>query len=416
MTRHRALRRLVALAAGCLACALPAVAHGARAERVVAGVPEPANLAFDARGRLWIASGGHLPKSSNGVWLVRRPRARPVQVIAGRYSALGLTWHRGRLYLAYIVPAASGGHVGQVSVYWGFDGRRFARSRVLVDGLPVGRHRLGSIVAGPGGRLYLGVGSEYDNRASRSRLSGTVISFRRSGGDVRLEATGLRNPYGLAFIPGTSTLLISEHGRDDLGLHHPPEELNALRVSGSPVDFGFPECYGQGGPACRGTRSPLVDLPAHSAPGALAVSARSPSRAVAYLPRFGSSFAANPTGGDIVAIDLRRDGGTWRARSRSFATGLGLQNPLGAAIDRAGRLHVSLWTDQRVLRYRLPRATAPRVRRASPAVSLGRLPATAGGLLAGLVGVRAGAACLALPCAEALPLWRAAARIAKAYR
>ncbi len=157
-------------------------------------------------------------------------------------------------------------HFGRVTAFWGFDGRRFRRSRVIVDDLLTGLHRVNSIVPGPRGRFYLGVGSRFDNQCAAARLSGTVVSFRSDGKRLRAEATGLRNPYGLAFLPGTSTLLISDHGRDDLGLKRPDEEVNLVDVAGPAPDFGFPDCFGQGGPACSGTRPPLAKLAPHAAP------------------------------------------------------------------------------------------------------------------------------------------------------
>jgi glucose/arabinose dehydrogenase len=295
-----------------------------------------------------------------------------VHVVRDLFSALGLTWRGAWLYVAHIVPAGGpSGYVGRVTAFSGFDGRDFARSRVVVDGLPVGLHRLGSIVTGPRGRLYLGIGSRYDARASGERLSGTVVSFRPSGRGLRVEATGLRNPYGLAFLPRTSLLLMSDHGRDDLGLREPPEEVNLLDVSGPAVDFGFPGCFGQGGPACRGTRPALARLAAHAAPGGVAVVRSSDTRATAYVPEFGSSFPDQPTGGDVVAVALRRHAGRWRATTRRLARGLGRQNPLGAAIGPDGRLYVSLWTRGRVVRFDLPRPRPARraaaTRRAPPA-------------------------------------------------
>jgi glucose/arabinose dehydrogenase len=224
---------------------------------------------------------------------------------------------------------------------------------VVVDGLPIGRHRLGSIAPGPDGRLYLGVGSQYDDRPSDAALSGTVVSFDAAGRGLRVEATGLRNPYGLAFLPGTMQLLVSEHGRDDLGLRRPPEEVNLLDVRGRAPDFGFPACFNQGGGPCRGTRRPLVRLPAHAAPGAVAVLRRSATAMTAFVPEFGSSFDAQPTGGDVVALDLARGGGRWRASARRLAgtRRLGRQNPLGAAVGPGGALYVTLWSRGRIVRF-----------------------------------------------------------------
>jgi glucose/arabinose dehydrogenase len=343
------------LVAVCAVLAWPPVAgarvqvpEGVRLERFASGIPNPANLAFDRRRRLWVTSAGHLAAAADGVWMVPRRGARPRHVIRGLFSALGLVWHRGELYVSHVVPYATFAprHTGRVVAYSRFDGRRFRRRRVVVAGLPVGRHRVDSLAAGRDGRLYLGIGSESDNRPSSRRLSGTVVSFRPRGGSVLVEARGLRNPYGLAFLPGGRRLLVSEHGRDDLGPGRPPDELDVVDPRGPVRWYGFPQCWHQGGAACRGARAPLAFLRAHSAPGAVAVAARfgrwGPS---AFVPRFGSSFEANASGGDVVRVPLRG-----RARVERFASGFGIQEPLGAAIGPDGGLYVSLWDSGRIVR------------------------------------------------------------------
>jgi glucose/arabinose dehydrogenase len=342
-------------------------AGAAQPQPFASAIPEPTNLAFDTRDRLWVTSGGNVTQRSNGVWLIRRRGARPEQIIAGLYSALGLTWHQRRLYVSHVTPnrSSAASHLGRVTAFWGFDGRRFRRSRVVVDGLPTGLHRVNSLVPGVDRRLYLGVGSRFDNRTTPARLSGTVVSFKPGGGDLQVEATGLRNPYGLAFVPGTTTLLISDHGRDDLGLRRPHEEVNLVDVTGPAPDFGFPECFGQGGAACAGTQPPLAWLDPHAAPGAVAVVRTSPTAATAYVTEFGSSFDAQPTGGDVVALRLTRRGDRWSAVRRRFALGLGRQNPLGAVIGNDNALYVSLWRSQKIVRFPLPRRATPA---ASPAV------------------------------------------------
>jgi glucose/arabinose dehydrogenase len=375
-------RALIAAVLALLAWSAPAAAQvsapdGVRVQRVASGIPHPSNLAFDRRGRLWVTSAGHQTAASDGVWMVRRRGARPVHVVDGLFSALGVLWHRGELYVSHVVPYATfaDAHLGRVVAYSGFDGRRFTRSRVVVDGLPTGRHRVDSLAAGPDGRIYLGVGSQFDAERSSERMSAVVVSFRPNGGGLRIEARGLRNPYGLAFVPGTSRLLVSEHGRDDLGLREPPEELNVVQVRRRAGWYGFPECWGQGGAACRGAVAPFVRMEAHSAPGAVVAVRRfgrwGPS---AFVARFGSSFPDNPTGGDIVRVPLRRG----RARAVRFATGFGRQEPLGLALGPGGALYVSRWTSGRIDRLVPPR---PRARRPLPARLAGRVTA----LILGLV-------------------------------
>ena len=346
---------------------------GVELQRYAKGIPNPSNLAFDGRGRLWATSAGVEAAAADGVWLVPRRGARPRQVVSGLFSALGLTWHRRELYVSHIVPHATFAprHTGRVVAYSGFDGRRFARSRIVVDGLPVARHRVDSIVAGPAGRLYLGIGSESDHDPSSSELAGTVVSFRPNGGGLRVEARGLRNPYGLAVGVGgdgvRGRLLVSEHGRDDLGLRSPPDELNLVDPSGRARWYGFPGCWGQGGAPCRGAAAPLARLAPHSAPGAVVVARRfgrwGPS---AFVTRFGSTFREHPTGGDVVRVSLAGLGRRPTAPVQRFATGFGHQEPLGAALGPGGALYVSLWRSGRVVRL-VPPPRPPRAATSSAA-------------------------------------------------
>jgi glucose/arabinose dehydrogenase len=316
---------------------------------VARGLPFPTNLAFDPAGGLWVTSGAGGPQPGDGVWYVRRTGARPRHVAGGMHTALGLTWFRGDLYVAHVVTPRT----GRVTALEGFDGRRFARRRTVVRSLPIGRHTVDSIVPGPGGRLYLGVGSEFDARPSRRRLAGSVVSFRPDGSGLRAEARGLRNPYGLAFIPGTSRLLVTDNGRDDLGLRRPPEELNLVDVAGRAPHFGFPRCFGQGGAACAGTVAPLARLPAHASSDGLAVTADwGGAGLTAFVAQNGTSFPRRPAGNDVRRIDLdKRRGGGYRARVSVLARGFRAKDPLGAAIGPDGRLYVTLFLSGRIVRF-----------------------------------------------------------------
>ena len=44
--------------------------------------------------------------------------------------------------------------------------------------------------------------------------AGTVVSFKGDGSDLRIEAKGLRGPFGLAFLPGSASLLVTDDGGD----------------------------------------------------------------------------------------------------------------------------------------------------------------------------------------------------------
>jgi glucose/arabinose dehydrogenase len=334
--------------------------EGVEVSTVARGVPQPSNIAFDEDGGIWVTSAGYAARSSDGVWYVPRAGARPRQVVGRLLYALGLAWHRRELYVAHAHPyGLAGAHTARVVAYSGFDGERFSRSRVVVSGLPVGLHNADSIAPGPDGRLYLGVGNPTDNRPPRSRLSAAVVSFRPSGGGLRVEGRGFRNPYGLAFVPETSTLLVSDNGRDDLGLSRPPDELNAIETTGRARFYGFPRCWGRRGGSCRGSTPPLAGLPPHAAAAGVAVSSDWGGQGLtAFVAQNGSSFPSKPTGSDVIAVRLTRHGTGFRGRRARFAQGFRTHDPVGAAIGPDGALYVTLHRSSRIVRFEPPRPPA----------------------------------------------------------
>jgi glucose/arabinose dehydrogenase len=323
----RALAALAVIAAGVLG------AHRAVTTVLAPTVPFPTNIVFDSHGGMWLTSGAGGAQASDGVWYLPAGGHVARHVAGGLHTALGLTWYRDKLYVGSI-SSPSEGIVTELS---DFNGHSFAQRKRVLHDLPIGRHTVDTIVPGPGGRLYVGVGSTFDHSGPPSR-AGRVLSFLPDGSGVRLEATGLRNPYGLAFIPHTSTLLITDNGRDDLGAFKPPDELDAIDVDGPVKNFGFPHCYDQGGPSCRGTVAPIVRFGAHASSDGIAVSA---DGRTAYVAENGSSFPANPTGSDVQKITLRGSGASLTARRTLLSKAFKAHDPLGATIGPSGKLYVT---------------------------------------------------------------------------
>ena len=106
------------------------------------------------------------------------------------------------------------------------------------------------------------------------------------------------------------------------------------------IDFGYPACYGQGGRACAGKREPLASLPAHAASAGIAVAGD-----VAYVAQNGSAFEENPTGSDVVRVDVSTGRYTvfWRSPVK--------HDPLGAVIGPDGELYVTLYVSGKVVRF-----------------------------------------------------------------
>jgi glucose/arabinose dehydrogenase len=298
---------------------------------VARGIPFATNLAFDGRGRLWVSSGAGGANPSDGIWYV--PPEGPARHVAkGLTAAFGLTWLGDRLYVAHIVSPTS----GAITELAGFTGTGFKRRRVVLRGIPVGNHTLGSIVVGPHGRLFFGAGAARD----KAGPTGRVESFTPGEARPRVEATGLNSAYGLAFAG--SRVLVTDDGRDDLGPNRPPDEVDAFDPAGPVVDFGYPACYGQGGRPCAGTRKPLVSLPAHASPAGTAVRGH-----FTYVADNGSLLPKHPTGNDVQRVDLRTGRRTvfWRSPVK--------HDPTGLAIGPDGDLYLALYASGKVVRFAL---------------------------------------------------------------
>jgi glucose/arabinose dehydrogenase len=285
------------------------------------GLPTASAFAIDARGRLWVATSAAADHRNDGVYLVAHAGARPVKVIAGVRGPLGLTWYRGRLYVASL---------GRVDAFSGLHGTRFAKRTTIITE-PRGHGWNNGIVAAPNGRLVMGISSACDHCASSSRWSATIVSFRPDGSDVRVYAKGIRAPFGLASYPGTGDLLVSMNQRDDLGAKTPPDWL--ARVSQG-EDWRFPGCYGQGGTACAGAPKPIAALDKHAAAGSVAVSG-------------GTALVAEWQGGRVLRVPLA--GST---TAEPFLTGI--RNALALATTSDGAILVGDWGTGRI--YRIARA------------------------------------------------------------
>jgi glucose/arabinose dehydrogenase len=221
-------------------------------------------------------------------------------------------------------------------IYEGFNGTRFTAQRVLIGGLSVGQHTIGSIVPGRDGQLYFGVGSA----GADGPPPGSVLSISPNGGKPTVRATGLRSAFGLAFYG--RLLIVTDTGRDDLGPFRPPEKLYEFNPAGPVVNFGYPACYGQGGKVCAGVRPPLATFAAHATPSGVAVKGD-----VAFVAENGSSFAQNPSGNDIQRVDLRTGQHTvfWRSPVK--------HDPVGVSIGPDGDLYATLFASGKIVRFDL---------------------------------------------------------------
>lgn len=159
------------------------------------------------------------------------------------------------------------GERNEIDRYPWHDGDLRARARqVIIPHLPYGgtadgdTHPYKDLAFGPGNVLYVGFGSSCNactGDASSHPVRGAIYRYNADGGGGTLVARGLRNPEGLAVVPGTGTLWTAVNERDHIPYpikdatgqygrvvpsyvdNHPPDEFTQVRQG---ANYGWPYC------------------------------------------------------------------------------------------------------------------------------------------------------------------------------
>ena len=112
-----------------------------------------------------------------------------------------------------------------------------------------------------GKKIYVTVGSgsnmgEYGEKNEIRRAA--VLEINPDGTGERIFASGLRNPVGLAWAPGTNTLWTAVNERDELGDDLVPDYATSVKENGF---YGWPYAYygKNADPRLKGERMDLVN-------------------------------------------------------------------------------------------------------------------------------------------------------------
>ena len=304
------------------------VPPGWRAEIYATGLERPTALAFGPD-RLLYAT-----QETGEVVAVGPGSTRPRVVARGFDTPLGLAWSGRTAFVS------AQGELWRLRL----SGRTLVGRRALVSGLPHGRHQQDSVVVGRDGRLYFGSGSTCDVCVERDPRSATILSVRQDGTGFRIEARGLRNPFGLAIEPATGRIFVSVNNRDDLGTAEPAEAIVVLRRG---ANYGWPGCWPSWAErrlrgSCVGVTAPLSYLEPHSSANGMAFLG-----GALYVAEWGQ-YLSERWGRKVVRVDPRT------GRVTAFADGF--EHPLAVAADGSRALLVSDWG--RGVVYRLSRIGA----------------------------------------------------------
>jgi glucose/arabinose dehydrogenase len=191
-------------------------------------------------------------------------------------------------------------------------------------------HSTRNIVFDPDGTSFLVAVGSRGNLAVEAEPRATVQRFALDGGGQTTFASGLRNPVGIAFYPGTRDLYVVVNERDGLGDGLVPDYLTRLEPGGF---YGWPYAYlgpipdpGHGAKRpdlVARTLTPDLLFRSHSAPlGLVFYDARQfpPAyRGDAFVALHGSWNSARPTGYSVVRVPF--EGGRPKGYYETFLSG-----------------------------------------------------------------------------------------------
>ena len=207
--------------------------------------PDPAHQDHSIKGfffRLFQKKGGSGVPSPNRITLLRDADGDGVADVRTPYIT-GLTSPFGMALVGSTLYVAD----ADALLAFPYDpaATSISASPRTITALPAQRnhHWTKSLAAGPDGRLYVGVGSnsniaEYGMDEERERSA--IWSIDPADGSHTLLATGLRNPVGVAFLPGTSDLYVVVNERDELGSDLVPDYLTRVQPG---AFYGWPWSY-----------------------------------------------------------------------------------------------------------------------------------------------------------------------------
>jgi hypothetical protein len=296
---------------------VPTAVGGAEVKVVARGIPTPTAFAF-GEGQLFVGGFGdeQHPKVTGGVFTVRG--VKPARLPGSPAHVVGLAYRKGTLY----VSECGCGTPSRILAWSGWNGRRFAKSRIVVTG-PKAFTGFNGIALDRDGTLYAGVSvgdkRRDDYSSGKTRYANSVVAIDPGTGEISVVATGMRQPWQPVFVPGHRGALVADLGQENLGKKRPVDRIVEARKG---ADFGFPACPAKPA-ACARYDKPFATFPAHSSPMGLAA-----LRSRLYVALFGG----DGKGPEVVSMPL--SGGAYKPAL------LGFPAPVVALGSDAGRIYI----------------------------------------------------------------------------
>jgi glucose/arabinose dehydrogenase len=234
---------------------LPQASNGDKVEVVAGGVPTPTAFAF-AGSTVFVGSVDSQSATAAPGGLFTLADGTATKVPNAPPEIFGLAWRAGTLYVSTGPTIVALG---------GWNGTSFSSSQTVYENEGAGFPGFNGLAFGPEGRLYAALALEntYDHSKDPFPLSQAVVSMTTTGGELKVVAEGVRQPFQMNFPKGSKYPFVTVLGQDTTNA--PRDQIVIARPG---RNYGFPTCTWRRSQkqTCNGFDEPQIFLPPHTSP------------------------------------------------------------------------------------------------------------------------------------------------------
>ena len=287
------------------------------------GIGNVSAMAFGPEGRLFVCNYKGADGKLWGEILVFEDQDADGRADTSWVFATGLDQPAG---LAFLDTDLYVSQLGSVVRLVDLDGDHRADSETLILKLfKSGTHKSNGVHAGPDGRLYVAVGSQFNTYAGAHEYRATILRMDPDGGNLEIFAQGLRNAYDFTFSR-TGEIFATDNSMDNTG-DDPPDELNHIVEGGH---YGLPQTEDEVVPS-EIIRGPIAEFPPHAS--ATGLDFNDGTMFPGYESRL---FVALYMTGKILSVELTPEGDSYRADVEEFITFPEIPGPYNYQSDKEG--------------------------------------------------------------------------------
>ena len=220
---------------------MPVAPAGFTVTKFADSLESPRWIYVAPNGDIFVAQADREGKKGNNILLFRdsnkdgNPESRSVY-LSGLKQPFGMLVLKNKFYV---------GNTDAVLEYpYDASATKISVAGKSIVSLPTGRHWTRNIISNAAGdKIYIAVGSASnigEEGMDKEIRRACILQVNPDGSGEKVYASGLRNPVGMDWAPGTSTLWTSVNERDELGDDLVPDYLTSVQEGGF---YGWPYSY-----------------------------------------------------------------------------------------------------------------------------------------------------------------------------